>query len=58
MARRVAVVGGGWAGLACAVELAEAGVAVEVFEAARTLGGRARSRRIFSQALSPSSVTA
>ncbi len=43
MARRVAVVGGGWAGLACAVELAEAGVAVEVFEAARTLGGRARA---------------
>jgi squalene-associated FAD-dependent desaturase len=39
----VAIVGGGWAGLACAVELAEAGVPVTLFEAARQLGGRARS---------------
>jgi squalene-associated FAD-dependent desaturase len=39
---RVAVLGGGWAGMAAAVELAAAGVAVTVFEAARTLGGRAR----------------
>jgi len=38
----VAVVGGGWAGLAAAVELAAAGVPVTVFEAARRLGGRAR----------------
>jgi squalene-associated FAD-dependent desaturase len=40
---RVAVIGAGWAGLAAAVELADAGIAVDVFEASRTLGGRARS---------------
>jgi squalene-associated FAD-dependent desaturase len=39
---RVAVVGGGWAGCAAAVELADAGAQVTLFEAARTLGGRAR----------------
>lgn len=38
----VAVVGAGYAGLAAAVELASAGHRVEVFEASRTLGGRAR----------------
>ncbi|MFN4148668.1 MAG: FAD-dependent oxidoreductase, partial [Rhodocyclaceae bacterium] len=43
MARRVAIVGGGWAGLACAVELADADIEVDVFEASRTLGGRARA---------------
>ncbi|QJE02405.1 FAD-dependent oxidoreductase [Massilia forsythiae] len=42
-ARRVAVVGGGWAGCAAAVALADAGAAVTVYEAARTLGGRARA---------------
>jgi len=40
---RVAVVGGGWAGCAAAVALADAGARVTLFEAARTLGGRARS---------------
>ncbi len=40
---RLAVVGAGWAGLAAAVEAARAGHQVSVFEAARTLGGRARS---------------
>lgn len=43
VATKVAVVGAGWAGLACAVELADAGLAVEIFEASRTLGGRARA---------------
>ena len=41
-ARRVAVIGGGWAGMAAAVELATQNIAVTVFEAAQTLGGRAR----------------
>jgi squalene-associated FAD-dependent desaturase len=38
---RIAVIGGGWAGMACAVEAASAGHAVGVFEAARRWGGRA-----------------
>ena len=41
-ALRVAVVGGGWAGCAAAVELVHKGAQVTLFEAARTLGGRAR----------------
>jgi squalene-associated FAD-dependent desaturase len=40
--KRIAVVGAGWAGLAAAVTLAERGVPVTVFEASRSLGGRAR----------------
>jgi squalene-associated FAD-dependent desaturase len=40
---RTAVVGGGWAGLAAAVAATEAGQQVTLFEAARTLGGRARA---------------
>ncbi len=39
---RVAVVGAGWAGLAAAVELARTGHDVDMFEAARHAGGRAR----------------
>ncbi len=39
---RVAVVGGGYAGMAAAVELAARGVPVTVFEASKQLGGRAR----------------
>jgi squalene-associated FAD-dependent desaturase len=40
---RVAIVGGGWAGVAAAVALAEAGHDIAVFEMAPQLGGRARS---------------
>lgn len=40
--RRVAVIGGGWAGCSAAVELANKGWAVDLFESARVLGGRAR----------------
>lgn len=40
---KVAVIGGGWAGLAAAFQLHRAGIDTTVFEAARTLGGRARS---------------
>ena len=40
--RRVAVVGGGWAGCAAAATLTSAGVPVTLFEQATTLGGRAR----------------
>jgi len=39
---RSAVVGAGWSGMAAAVALAERGVPVTVFEASRSLGGRAR----------------
>jgi len=39
---KVAVVGAGWAGMAAAVAATQAGHQVTVFEAARTLGGRAR----------------
>ncbi len=41
--KQVAVIGGGWAGLAAAVEALRAGHQVTLFEAARALGGRARS---------------
>jgi hydroxysqualene dehydroxylase len=39
---RVAIVGGGYAGMAAATELAHRDIPVTVFETARTLGGRAR----------------
>jgi squalene-associated FAD-dependent desaturase len=42
MARRIAVVGGGWAGIAAAVAAVEAGHQVTLFEMAPRLGGRAR----------------
>jgi hydroxysqualene dehydroxylase len=38
----VGIVGGGWAGLAAAITLADAGIPVTLFERASTLGGRAR----------------
>ena len=40
--KQVAVIGAGWAGCAAAVELAQRGYRVELFESARTPGGRAR----------------
>jgi squalene-associated FAD-dependent desaturase len=43
---KIAVIGAGYAGMAAAVELAAAGRQVEVFEASRTLGGRARAAQI------------
>jgi squalene-associated FAD-dependent desaturase len=46
MAPRVAVVGGGLAGLAAAVELKSAGCGVELFERARLPGGRATSYEV------------
>lgn len=39
---RVAIIGAGWAGMAAAVSAAQAGHAVTVLEASRSLGGRAR----------------
>lgn len=47
----VAVVGGGWAGCTAALTLAEAGVAVTLFEAGRTLGGRARAVELAGRTL-------
>jgi squalene-associated FAD-dependent desaturase len=41
--QRVAIIGGGWAGLAAAVKATAAGFSVTLFEMARQLGGRARS---------------
>ena len=39
----VVIVGGGWAGLAAAIELTHHGVPITLYEASQTLGGRARS---------------
>lgn len=43
---KVAVIGGGWAGLAAAVKATQLGHNVTVYEATRTLGGRARSLEV------------
>lgn len=43
--RHTVVVGGGWAGLAAAVELVQHDVPVTLYEASRQLGGRARCVR-------------
>lgn len=48
---KVAVIGGGWAGCAAALELTEHGNQVTLFESARTLGGRARAVEINGIAL-------
>ncbi|KKW69159.1 hypothetical protein AAV94_01925 [Lampropedia cohaerens] len=42
-ARRVAVIGAGWAGLAAAVHACQLGAQVTLFEAAKVAGGRART---------------
>jgi len=42
-ARRVAVIGGGWAGISAAIEATSLGAKVTLFEMAPQLGGRARS---------------
>lgn len=44
--RDIAVVGGGLAGLAAAIEAAGAGAAVTLHDARETLGGRARTREV------------
>lgn len=41
-APRVGIIGGGYAGLACGVELVKRGAQVAVFEGSRIMGGRAR----------------
>jgi len=43
VSRRVAVIGAGWSGLACALELVAGGHAVTLFDAAPQPGGRARA---------------
>ena len=48
---RIAVVGGGWAGLAAAAEACAAGADVTLFEAAKQLGGRARSVQLSGRTL-------
>lgn len=40
---KLAIIGAGWAGMAAAVEAIAAGLGVVIFEASRTLGGRARA---------------
>ena len=50
-AKTVAVIGGGYAGMAAAVELAGRGIPVTVFEAAPALGGRARRVTVNDTAL-------
>ncbi|RAM63300.1 phytoene dehydrogenase [Herbaspirillum rubrisubalbicans] len=49
--RHHAVIGAGWAGCAAAVALAAGGHRVSLFEAARTLGGRARRVELDGQVL-------
>lgn len=48
---RVIVAGGGWAGLATAVELTRQGIPVLLLEAARNLGGRARRTEVLGARL-------
>lgn len=43
---KIAIIGGGWAGIAAAVELVQRSARVTLFEAGRQLGGRARRANI------------
>lgn len=47
--RRIAIIGAGWAGLSAALALHRRGYAVHLYEASRTVGGRAK--RVWSPAL-------
>ena len=51
MGRRVAIVGAGYAGMACAVTLADRGVPVTVYESGPVPGGRARRVVVQGEAL-------
>lgn len=51
MSPSVAVIGGGWAGCAAALSLAEAGVNTTLFETSKVLGGRARAVEVKGQQL-------
>ena len=44
--KRIAVIGAGWSGMAAAIGAVEGGHHVTVFEAARTVGGRARAVQV------------
>lgn len=46
VAKKIAVIGGGWAGCAAAVTLTQNGHQVSLFESTKTLGGRARGVEI------------
>lgn len=56
MANDIAIIGGGWAGIAAAVTLIAAGEKITLYEASRTLGGRAR-RISFNTPPSPPSFS-
>lgn len=51
MKRRIAIIGGGWAGLAAAVSLKQSGERLCIFEASRHWGGRARTVELEGKAL-------
>jgi len=54
--KHLTIVGAGWAGLAAAVSAVEQGWQVDLFEAAATAGGRARSLGVPSNASSPDTL--
>lgn len=43
---KVAVIGGGWAGVTCARTLTDAGIGAEIFEKSRGLGGHSRTESV------------